>query len=342
MNMKRVLVLIALIMLLFTACRGKDEQGVRLGMLVDMGGVDDRSFNQGVHEGLLKAGSETGAVVTYLKPADLSVAERISSLTDLYDRGYGFIVLPGYAFSDIVDIAAGYYPELSLSLVDITPQEAPSKNVSVNIFREEQGGFLVGVASSLEIKEGLLGFVGGVKLPPVIRYENGFIQGIEYANRNLGTNIIIDRSNFIYAGSFNDMALGSQLGNALYSKGVKAVFTAAGSTGLGVINEAKNRRLKGNKVWVIGVDSDQYSLGELGDGTSCILTSAIKNVSLVAYRNALDYIAGNFPGGEIKYHGVNNGGMGIPENNPNLSDETLRSLEEVIRKISEGELIVRE
>ena len=342
MNMKRILILIISALLLFSACHVKDDRSVRLGLIVDMAGVDDRSFNQGVYEGLLKAGSETGARVTYLKPADLSVSERISSMTDLTDRGYGFIVLPGYAFTDVIDIFAGYYPKTALSLIDITLDKVPSDNVSVNIFREEQGGFLVGVAAALEIREGMLGFLGGIKIPPVMRYETGFIQGIEYANRNLGTSIVLDRSNFVYAGSFNDMALGNQLGNALFSKGVKAVFIAAGPTGLGVINEAKNRRLMGNKVWVIGVDSDQYELGELGDGTSCILTSAMKNVSLAAYRDAMDFIEGNFRGGVIKYHGVENGGMGIPEKNPNLSDSTLKSLDEVRRKIIGGAIIVRE
>ena len=124
----------------------------------------------------------------------------------------------------------------------------------------------------------------------------------------------------------------------MYDRGVKAIFAAAGGTGTGVITEAKTRE----DAWVIGVDSDQYAEGIKQDGTSVILTSAVKKVEKAAYDMIEAELNGNFPGGQTLTLNAANGGVGIPSENPNLSDSTVEKVKEVLEAIKNGEIEVKE
>ena len=124
----------------------------------------------------------------------------------------------------------------------------------------------------------------------------------------------------------------------MYDRGVKAIFAAAGGTGTGVITEAKTRE----GAWVIGVDSDQYSEGIKPDGTSVILTSAVKNVEKASYNMVQAELNCEFPGGQTLILDAANGGVGIPAENPNLSEETVKKVNEVLEAIKNGEIEVKE
>lgn len=318
------------------------EAKLKVGMVTDSGTIDDRSFNQGTWEGIKKAADELGLESTYLRPAGTTTGDYMNAISDLYDQGYRFIGCPGYLFAEAVAEAQAAYSDLYIVILDSTIEGgAGPKTVTIS-WKEQESGFLAGVATAVELQSGDVGFVGGIEIPSVQKFNWGFQQGVAYANENFGTTINMDPSNFVYSGSFADLALGGQLATAMYDKGVKAVFAAAGGTGVGVINEAKSRRLAGQDVWAVGVDVDQYSVGDMGNGQSCILTSAMKYVDKAAYDMVYACYNGTFPGGTDKLLGADTSDLGIPATNPNLSDSTMAIIAEVEADIIAGKIAVQD
>ena len=336
---------------LFAGCGntspGTSSKGdvLKVGMSTDSGTIDDKSFNQGCWEGILKSQKELGTDVKYLQPAGETEADYLKEIGNLYDAGYKFIVLPGFKFESAVHKAQDKYKDANFVIIDGEPRD-DSGNTSVAdntiaiYFAEEQAGFLVGVAASVELKEGELGFIGGMESSAVQKFNWGFQQGVAYANENLGTNTTIKPENVVYEGTFTNVAGGTQIAAQMYDRGVKAIFAAAGGVSAGVITEAKTRANGGEEVWVIGVDSDQYNAGCYEDGKSIVLTSAIKKVDTATFDMAKAYKEGKFPGGESLTFDVTNDGVGIPAENPNLSDETIKVVSEVQEKLKAGEIKV--
>ena len=261
---------------------------LKVGMSTDSGTIDDKSFNQGCWEGILKSQKELGTDVKYLQPSGESEAEYLKEIGNLYDAGYKFIVLPGFKFESAVYKAQDKYKDANFVIIDGEPRDdsgnsSVADNTIAIYFAEEQAGFLAGVAASVELKEGELGFIGGMESSAVQKFNWGFQQGVAYANENLGTNMSLKAENIVYQGTFSDSAAGQQLAAHMYDRGVKAIFCAAGGVGNGVITEAKTRASQGEEVWVIGVDSDQYADGIYSNDKSVILTSAIKKIETASY-----------------------------------------------------------
>ncbi|WP_334293219.1 BMP family lipoprotein [Sporanaerobium hydrogeniformans] len=196
------------------------------------------------------------------------------------------------------------------------------------------------MATALEQKTGEVGFLGGMKIPSVVRFQTGFMQGLQYANKTLGTSVNLDPTNSIYQGSFENVAAGQQIAAQMYDKGVQTIFCAAGDVGLGAITEAKSRAQAGSSVWIVGVDVDQYADGLYADNQSVILTSAVKKIDNAAYDMIKAELDHNFPGGQTLTFDVHNEGVGLPPNNPNLSNTTLEKVNEVYQKLQSGEITV--
>lgn len=326
-----------------TATVGKET--MKVGMITDAGTIDDKSFNQGTWEGILKASEEFGIQEQYLKPQGQTEADYLREITNIYDAGNKFIVTPGYKFETAIYKAQEKYKDAKFVLIDGAPKETTQSTEgkvgenTVSIFyAEHQSGFLAGLATALEIKEGAVGFIGGLKIPPVQKFNWGYQQGIAYANENFGTKITLDKENVIYAESFEDNAKGQQLAAAMYDKGVKAIFASAGKVGVGVITEAKTRASKGKEAWVVGVDVDQYKDGEYADGKSVVLTSATKKIGKSAYDMIKNELDGNFPGGKTFVVDIQTDDVGLPAENPNLSKDTITKVDEVIKLIKSGEV----
>ena len=180
-----------------------------------------------------------------------------------------------------------------------------------------------------------------MEIPAVQKFNYGFQQGVAYANENYGSNVSLKAENIVYSGSFSDSALGQQLAAQMYDNGVKAIFAAAGGVGTGVITEAKTRVVNGEEVWVIGVDSDQYADGIYEGNKSVILTSAIKKIDEAAYQMIQAQLEDKFPGGQILTFNASNDGIGIPTENPNLNDDTVAKVNEVLKAIKSGEIEVK-
>ena len=343
---KKILALLTALMVTgLVACGNSAEaegNGMKVGMVTDAGTIDDKSFNQGTWEGIKKAEAELGIESNYLKPTGTTEADYLKEIGNLYDSGYKFIVTPGFKFETAIFAAQTKYPDAKFVILDGEPHTADyatyktEDNTVAILFAEHEAGFLAGVATSLELKEGSLGFIGGMEIPAVQKFNWGFQQGIAYANENLGTNMTISKENVVYEGTFDNVAGGQQIAATMYDNGVKAIFTAAGGVGVGAINEAKQRATNGDEVWIIGVDVDQYADGIYDGDKSIILTSAMKNVDNSTFDMIKDELNGEFKGGQTLLFDASNDGIGLPEENPNLSEETEAKVSEVFELIKNG------
>ncbi len=348
--MKKVLVIAVVLLsmtgLLFAAgAREETPARLRVGMVTDAGTIDDKSFNQGTWEGIVRASNDFDLDIRYLRPAGETEAEYVREIGNLYDAGYRLVVTPGFKFETAIYIVQERYPQAKFVLLDGYPHTGDWNPVvgdnTVSIFyAEHESGFLAGLATALELETGAVGFIGGMEIPPVQKFNWGFQQGITYANANYGTNMTMDSRNFVYQGSFDNVAAGQQLAASMYDRGVKAIFAAAGGVGVGAINEAKARAATGQNVWIVGVDVDQYDEGIYAAGKSIILTSAMKEIGNSAYDMIKAELEGTFPGGQILTFDASNYGIGIPDENPNLSAEVEAKVAEVFRKLQTGEQVV--
>ena len=322
------------------------EGVLKVGMITNSGTIDDKSFNQGTWEGIMEAGEKLGIEKNYMQPTGETEANYLTEIQNLYDAGYKFIVTPGFKFETAIYKAQTQYEDAKFVIIDGEPNDGNDNYVIADntvaiYFAEEQGGFAAGVAAAVELQSGELGFIGGMEIPAVQKFNYGFQQGVAYANENYGTNVSLKAENIVYSGSFSDTALGQQLAAQMYDNGVKVIFAAAGGVGTGVITEAKTRVVNGEEVWVIGVDSDQYDDGIYEGNKSVILTSAIKKVNESAYQMIEAELNNEFPGRQKLTFDASNDGIGIPAENPNLSDDTVTKVNEVLEAIKNGEIEVK-
>ncbi|WP_053366225.1 BMP family lipoprotein [Bacillus sp. FJAT-27245] len=343
--------------MLLSACGGKDDDSkgkdgdqkkndLKVGMVTDAGTIDDKSFNQGTWEGIKQAEGDLGVKTKYLKPAGTTEAEYLKEIGNLYDAGYKFIVTPGFKFETAVFQAQDKYKDAKFVIIDGNPHKGDYnpvvKDNTVSIFyAEHESGFLAGIATALEVKEGEVGFIGGMEIPPVQKFNWGYQQGIKYANENFGTKIGMKPENFLYQGSFDNSAAGAQIAAQMFNRGVVAIHAAAGGVGVGAINEAKQRASKGEKVWIVGVDVDQYEDGKYDGDKSVILTSATKKISHSVYEMIKDELDGKFQGGKTLTFDAKNDGVGLPDENPNLSEDTVSKVKEVYEQIKSGDIEVK-
>lgn len=321
------------------------DTDLKVGMVVGSGTIDDRSFNQGSWEGI----TATVENSKYVIPAGETESDYLVSIGNLIDAGYQLIVTPGYYFEAAIYEAQTKYPDTHFVILDGAPVDQDGNTViaenTVSIhFSEHEAGFIAGVAAAAEIQEGDFGFIGGMQVPAVVRFEAGFTQGVEYANAHLGTQVTLDEVNVVYQGTFGDKAAGQQIAAQMYDRGVKVIFTAAGGTGMGAIAEAKSRAKQGQEAWVIGVDSDQYLDGVYDEATnaSVVLTSAIKYVDQATHDMIAAEAEGSFPGGQNIIFSIANDGVGLPAENPNLSANTIETVNKVYEQVKNKEIVVNE
>ncbi|ANF96143.1 BMP family lipoprotein [Paenibacillus bovis] len=302
----------------------KGSSDVKVGMVTDVGGVNDKSFNQSAWEALEKVQSAGGANVKYLQSK--SDQDYIPNLNQFVKDGYSLTWGIGFNLADAIKTVAGQNPDAKLAIID-SVVDAP--NVKSVTFSENEGSFLVGVVAGKMTKTNKIGFVGGEKSPLIQRFEAGFQAGIKAVN---------PKAEFIanYAGAFDKPDVGKAAAATMYNEGVDIIFHAAGATGTGVFNEAASRKKSGQQVWVIGVDKDQ-SL-EFGDEVT--LTSMIKRVDTAVEKVSQEVIDGTFKGG-TETLGLKDDGVGIAEtSSKNVPADVLKLVDEYKAKIVAGEVKV--
>ncbi|SFF31789.1 basic membrane protein A [Paenibacillus catalpae] len=302
---------------------------LKIGMATDVGGVNDKSFNQSAWEALKKVTADTGAETKYLESkSDADMEPNLRAfVSEKYDLTWGI----GFLFSDAMTKVAKENPDSKFGLIDATPTEA-LPNVESVAFAENEGSYLVGVVAGLMTKTNKIGFVGGMKIPVIKKFEAGFKAGIEAVNPEAAKGLKIN-----YVGDFSKPDLGKQAAATMYDAGVDIIFHASGASGNGVFNEAKSRKDAGKDVWVIGVDKDQ----SLEFGDEITLTSMMKGVEAAVYKVSKDLIDGNWKGGQVVTLGLKDNGVGLPETSTkNVPADVLAKVEEYKQKIISGEITV--
>jgi len=314
-----------------------------VGFVTDIGGIDDKSFNQGTWEGLKAYGKENGMKegkeFKFLQST--AEADYVPNLSTFADEGLNLVVATGFLFNKAVGEVATQYPKQKFLIIDSIVKDKGGKllpNVANVVFAEHEGSFLVGVAAGLKAKadkKSIVGFVGGMQFPLIQKFEAGFEQGVKAVFPTC--KVVVD-----YSGDFANPGKGQALAAKQYGEGAYVVFQAAGATGNGVIKEAKERSQRGDLRWVIGVDKDQFDDGLYASGKSAVLTSMVKRAGMAAHDVALMTRGGKFPGGQVLTFALKNKGVGIPANNPNLSSDILKRIATYEAQIASGKLKVSE
>ncbi|WP_420798628.1 BMP family lipoprotein [Paenibacillus beijingensis] len=297
---------------------------MKIGMVTDGGGINDKSFNQSAWEGLQQLNKDTGVEVKPLESkSDADFEPNLNTFVkDKYDLTWGI----GFMMNAALKKVADENPDAKLGSID-SVVDAP--NVESVTFAEHEGSFLVGVVAGLMTKTNKIGFVGGMDLPLIKKFEAGFKAGVAAVNPNATVTAN-------YVGDFTKPDLGKAAAATIYNAGADIIYHAAGGSGNGVFTEAKDRLSSGQKVWVIGVDKDQAI--EFGDDIT--LTSMVKRVDLAVQIVSKDVIDGKFEGGKERVLSLKDGGVGLPETNKNIPDDVLAKVNEYKDKIISGEIKV--
>lgn len=298
------------------ACENGD---VKIGVITDTGGVDDKSFNQGTWEGVQEYCKSSGIGASVVESQDET--DYIPNLKNLTEKdGIEVIVAIGENLQQSVYEIAKDNPDTKYILIDGQPTDSDGNvveldNVKSYLFNEQESGYLVGYIAGKTTKTNKVGFVGGEEITPVQKFGWGYVQGVHEANPDCEVN-------YQYSGSFSDTTKGLEIANTMYNDGVDIIFSAAGGVNDGVLNSAKTLVNDGEEVYVIGVDRDMYEDGIYNGEDSVVLTSAVKNVGDAANKGLEEVFNDQFvPGKEVL--GYNEDGVGIPDSNPNIEDASV-------------------
>lgn len=333
--MKRVLAVLAVLLAVaaLTGCQKgeptKSGAPIKVGMVFDVGGKGDKSFNDSAYRGLLNAASAFGVEYAEFEPGQ--DADRETGLRKLAQAKYDVIIGVGFLFSEAMRKVAVDYPDTKFACVDFDarPGEQLPPNLAGLTFREEEGSFLVGVIAAMFSKTERLGFVGGMNIPLIHKFEAGFIAGAKHTNPDVSITVA-------YAGAtpqaFADPAKGKELALLQYGRGVDIIYHASGSTGNGVIEAARETRK-----YAIGVDSNQNYMAP-----GYVLTSMIKRVDNAVYMAIQSVIEGAFKG-SLREFGLAEDGVGYAVDEYNealISDDVRTKVEEAKAAIIAGTIVV--
>jgi basic membrane protein A len=306
------------------ASSGAEEKpAIKIGLVTDIGGLNDRSFNQLANEGLEQAKSELGAEGRAL--TSKSNADYVPNLSTLAQQKYDLVIGVGFLMADAIDTVAKKFPDTNFAIIDFSQAGLKSKPANVRglLFKENEAGYLAGYLAALVTEEKggekVISSVGGQKIPPVDAYIAGYnaaageaVEGIETLSG--------------YSQDFVDQAKCKELALNQIAEGSQVVFQVAGQCGLGALDAAKEKGVLG-----IGVDADQGYLGEH------ILTSATKKVDVAVFETAQSVQDGAFAGGEDQIFDLASGGVGLGEISAD-GQAFADQMEELQQQIIDGEI----
>ncbi|SCH99121.1 MULTISPECIES: BMP family lipoprotein [unclassified Romboutsia] len=298
-----------------------EDKVYKIGMITDTGGVNDESFNQSAWEGLQDLKKEYGDKVEVKYLESTQDADYTPNVETFVDDEYDLIVGVGYKLEDAIKSAAKSYPEQEFAIIDAVVE---ADNVNSLTFEDNVSSFLTGLVAGKMTETGKVAFIGGIESDLLRTFEYGYKAGVLTANPDATVSSQ-------YANSFSDAAKGKSIANQMHSDGVDIIFTAAGATGTGAIEAAKENNKK-----AIGVDSDQYNLAP-----DNMLTSAMKNIDVAIFNLCKDMVEGNYEGGKVIVNTLATGGVGIaPTSDKNVAPDVLKYVNEMAEKIKSGEIKV--
>ena len=293
-------------------------------LIFDLGGKFDKSFNEAAYTGAERWKAETGG--TYKELEMQSEAQREQALRRLAETGANPIVMTGFAFKEVLSKIAGDYPDTKFVIID-DAVDAP--NVQSNVFADGEGSYLAGVMAAHASKTGTVGFIGGMDVPLIHKFECGYRQGFAAAKPD-GT-VLINYTGTTPA-AWNDPVKGGELTKAQKGQGADVVFAAAGGTGIGVLQAAADEGILS-----IGVDSNQNHLHP-----GKVLTSVVKRVDNAVYDA---FKAGEAVEPGLKVWDVKSDGVGVAmddNNKPLVTPEIAAAVEDARAKIASGEVVVHD
>jgi basic membrane protein A and related proteins len=323
-----------------TAGEGSKEDKFKVAMVTDVGGVDDKSFNQSAWEGLQAFGKENGLEqgkdgYHYLQSQ--SDADYSTNLNTLARQNFDLVFGIGFLMEGAVKEIAQQQKDKHFAIVDALVEEP---NVVSILFKEQEAGFLAGVAAAKATKTNKIGFIGGMEIPVIERFQSGFLAGVKAVNPDAKVDVQ-------YAGAFDKAELGKTIASKMYSSGVDVIFHAAGGTGNGLFTEARDLKKKdpSKEIWAIGVDSDQSAEGVVeinGKKHNVVITSALKRVDNAVKDLSTKAKEGNFPGGKAITYGLAEDGVGLAPINEELANKAdiEATVKEWQEKIKSGEVKV--
>lgn len=306
--MRKALLALALALISVFTLVACGETTYEIAMVTDSGGIDDKSFNQGTWEGIIRYAEENDKTYKYYKPAEISDAAYLAAIQLAVEGGAKIVITPGFLFETSIYAAQTLYPEVKFVLIDGEPHTADystyttTENTLCILFDEQEAGFYAGYAA---VQGGLdnLGFFGGMAVPAVVRFGIGYIAGAYYAADELEEEITFDATHYHYLGSFAPSDEAKNMAVAWFNAGVDVIFAAAGGAGSSAMLAAEEVTGK----YTIGVDKDQST------ESLTVVTSALKGVGEAAYQALEDYYGGTFDGGRTISLGSAEGGVSLPE-----------------------------
>ena len=335
---KWVLTFVTLILLatLVVACapRPTPEKKFRVGMITDVGGIDDKSFNATSWQGMELAKQELGVEVAYLESQQQ--ADYAANITQFIDQGYDMIVTVGFLLGDDTKKFAEANPDVKFAIVDFA-YDPPIPNVLGLTFATDEAAFLAGYLAAGMTKTGKVGTFGGIKIPPVTIFMVGFEYGVNYYNQKHGTNVQVlgwstAKDDGLFVGNFESTDDGRRAGEELIAEGADIIMPVAGPVGLGTAAAVKDHP----GTMLIGVDTDWCI--SAAEYCPVILTSVMKNMH-IAVRDAIKMAKeGTFQGG-VYVGTLANGGVGIApfhEFDDDVPASLKAELEEVAKGIKDG------
>ncbi|MFE5187314.1 BMP family protein [Streptomyces sp. NPDC056628] len=323
---------VASIALAATACGGTSSEsggdgGSDKGLAIayDIGGKGDQSFNDAAYAGLQKAAKEFDYKTADIEPTEGETdADKEQRLSSLAKQGYNPVIGVGFAYGPAMEAVAKKYPKTTFGIVDSVVE---GKNVASLVFAEQEASYLAGVAAAKATKTNTVGFVGGVDVPLIHKFEAGYKQGVQDTNPKVKV-LSQYLTQTAEEGGFSSPDKGKAAAEGQIEKGSDVEYAAAGLSGQGVIEAAAKA-----KVWAIGVDSDQYKQAALAKYKSAILTSALKDVGGAVFTLAKSVHDGKPLTGtqtfDLKVNGV-----GLADSNPEFAK--IPGLTEAVNKAKEG------
>ena len=297
----------------------KASSDLKVGLITDVGGIHDHSFNETSWKGLEKAKTDFGVEINYLESK--TDADYTSNIETFVDEEYDLIICVGFKLAEATKKAAEAHPETKFAIID-DASNAALPNVTCLTFKQEQASYLVGYVAGLMTKTNNVGFVLGMASDMMNKFGYGYLAGVYAANPKATVQQI-------NANNFADPAIGKTSATTMITKGADIIFHAAGGTGVGVIQACQEA-----KKYAIGVDTDQSSLAP-----DTVITSAMKSVDNAVYDSVKQLVEGTLKGGEAVYD-LAKGSVDIAPTTNLLSEDVLKKVEEVKAKILSGEVVV--
>lgn len=304
------------------------DASIRVGLVFDVGGRGDKSFNDAAYEGLVRAGSTLPVTVTYMEPS--GTEDREAALRLFAARGYDLVIGVGFIFSSDINAVARDYPKTRFAGIDyFSGPDGMPPNVAALAFREEEGSFLVGALAGLTSKSHHVGFIGGMTGPLIRKFEVGYAAGVHEVCAECTVNVA-------YAGAtpdaYHDPAKGKALTSGQIGAGVDIVYHASGSTGHGVFEAASEAH-----IFAIGVDSDQYD-----EMPGTVLSSMTKRADVAVFDTIEQVTKGHFEPG-MHVFGLREGGVDYVHDGlhgAGISPETKARIERLRLDVVEGRVHV--